>query len=305
MCEFSFVILTDTHLDVRPERQDTFWWNRMAITRSEESLRTAVAEINARRPDFVVHCGDLTHAADTASFERAAQILGQLDMPCHVVPGNHDTYKPESQRVFAELFGVNDGRFYRSRYASGWRLLFLDTVHWLCKDGTVRTEFLPDEYVDIAVPPDEVAWLRAEFERDAQTPTLCFTHTVMAVRDAYPVSRLPAGKEPESRPVRLDYYVTCAELNDVLKQQSCVKAGFYGHGHFHDCLVQDGIMFCQTGGLVSYPCEMRAVSVAADRIDTQVLGLGTDEFAAYSYVEEWDNRWVAGRDSDRSGTHAL
>jgi len=305
MSDFSFVIVTDTHVDVREDRSDGLWWNKMLVTPSPEIFAAGVQEINAREPDFVVHCGDLTNRSDQASQEEAARLSGKLDMPFHFVPGNHDTYDPGSRERAARLFGLDGQPFYRVRRKKDWRLIFLDTVYWLHKDGSVREDFSRDDYVDIAVPEEEMAWLRAELDRDNSTPTLCFTHTVMATRPSYPVSRMPGGKEVDTFPVKLDAFLTCADVADLLKNQHCVKGVFYGHGHWHDCLVEDGTLFCQTAALVEYPCEARLVRVFADRLETEVFGLSGRDYARLSFVEEGDNRWVAGRDQDRCMTHSF
>lgn len=303
MSDFSFAVVTDSHVDVRPERADGVWWHRALYSRSAEMFSAAVDEINAREPDFAVHCGDLTNVSDEASFREGARIMRQLAMPFYFVPGNHDTYRPDARAAAKRLLGLGEGPFYRVEHFRGWRLILLDSVYWRCKDGSVREEFLPEEYVDIAVPGEEMEWLRSEFARDGETPTLCFTHTVMAVRESYPVSRLPGGEEVKSRPVKLDEYVTCAQMSDVLAREPCVKAAFCGHGGWHDCIVRDGTLFCQTAELVEYPIEMRWVRVFADRIETEVFGLPDESFACLSYVAEWGNDWSAGRDVDRRMTH--
>lgn len=41
MREFSFVVVTDSHVDVRDERSDTCWWNRMLLTLSCKWSRSA------------------------------------------------------------------------------------------------------------------------------------------------------------------------------------------------------------------------------------------------------------------------
>ena len=160
-----------------------------------------------------------------------------------------------------------------------------------------------DDYVDVATPPEELAWLRAQFDEDDTTPTLCFTHTVMAARPSYPVSRMPGGEEVTQRPVKLDHFISSPGVAEALRAQACVKGVFYGHGHWHDCLVEDGALFCQTAALVEYPCEMRWVTVSPGEIRTEVFGLSTDDVASSSYVEEWGNRWTAGRDEDRRRVH--
>jgi len=301
--EFSFVVATDSHVDVREQRSDGDWWHRSLYTRSVEILQAAVEEINARGPDFVVHCGDLTNCSDEASFRAGARIMDGLEMPWYYVPGNHDTYERGARRLAADLCGLDTRRFYRVERLGGWRLILLDSVYWECKDGSVQEEFPPDEYLRIAVPEEEMEWLRNEFARDHETPALCFTHAVMAVRDAYDVSRMPQGKEIESYPVQLKQSLGCVELSNLLRDQQCVKAAFYGHAGWHDCIVRDGTLFCQTAELVEYPVEMRWVQVFPDRIEMEVFGLPNEEFAQQSYVKEWGNDWSAGREVDRRMTH--
>lgn len=300
---FSFAIITDSHVDVREERSDGYWWHKSLYPRSVEILQAAVREINARGPDFVVHCGDLTNASDEASFRAGAGIMNGLEMPWYFVPGNHDTYERGARRLAADLCGLDDGRFYRVERVGNWRLLFLDSCYWRCKDGVIREQFLPDQYVNIAAPEAELAWVRSEFEQDGGTPTLCFTHAVMAVRKAYDVSRMPGGKEVEKSPVQLKQSVGCVELGELLGNQRCVKAVFYGHGGWHDCILREGTLFCQTAELVQYPVEMRWVEVFPDRIETEVFGLPNEDFAQQSYVKEWGNDWSAGREVDRCMTH--
>lgn len=305
MPDFSFVIVTDSHVDVRPDRSDGRWWHKMLCSRSVEIFSQAVDQINARDPDFVVHCGDLSNLSDEAGIREAVRIMRGLQAPCFFVPGNHDTYDPGARRLLKDLLGLGSGPFYRVERFAGWRLILLDTVYWRCKDGSVREEFLPDEYVDIAVPDEEMTWLREEFARDAQTPTLCFTHTVMAVRPSYPVSRMPGGEEVQESPVKLDEYVTCAEMTDLLTQQDCVKAAFFGHGGWHDCVVRGGTLFSQTAELIGYPIEMRLVRVFPDRLETEVFPLPDAGIAEAAFVPEWGNDWVAGRDVDRRMTHVF
>ncbi|MFH0963829.1 MAG: metallophosphoesterase [Planctomycetota bacterium] len=304
--ELSFVVLTDTHVDVRPGRSDGDWWNRMLTTQSEPILRAAVERINDLSPDFVVHCGDLTNGSDEASFRAAAQILKHLKMPFHFVPGNHDTYLPGARNVAADLFSLPDRPFLHHVQRSGnWRLIFIDSSWWLWKDGSVREHIAWDNFIDVETPEGELDWVRRLFEEDPETPTFCFAHPVLAFREAYPVSRAPGGEPVPVTPTPLaDQFSAWQALRAIIERQSCVKAAFFGHGHWHDCLIEDGTLYCQTAAMVEYPCELRLVLVYPNRIQTQVLGLSGTDFAKRSYVEEWGNTWVAGRPEDRHYAHA-
>jgi len=307
MSTFSFVVMTDTHVDVRAERSDGDWWNRMLTTRSDAILRAAVERINELAPDFVVHCGDLTTRSDEGSYRAAAEILGDLRMPFHFVPGNHDTYDPGARQVAAELFGLADSPFlHHVERIGGWRLIFIDSSWWLLKDGSVREHIAWDDVVDVETPEGELDWLRAQFAEDAETPTLCFSHPVLAFREGYPISRLPGGAPIQVTPTPLaDQFSAWREVRAIIERESCVKGAFFGHGHWHDCLVEGGTLYCQTAAMVEYPCELRRVEVSPGRIETEVLGLDGTDFAKRSYVEEWGNRWVAGREEDRCIYHTF
>jgi len=305
MSRFSFVILTDTHVDVRDERSNGTWWNRMLTEQSCNILSAAVTEINERAPDLVVHCGDLTNRSDEASYREAARILGALDAPVHIVPGNHDTYDPGARDVAADLFGLPDPPFLHHVHRLGdWRLIFIDSSWWLWKDGSVREHIAWDNFIDVETPDAELDWLRQEFRDDGETPTLCFSHATLAFRQGYPISRLPHGEPVPVTPTPLaDQFTAWRRLRALIERESCVKGAFFGHGHWHDCLIEDGTLYCQTASMVEYPCELRRVNVSSDRIETTVFGLPGTDFAQRSYVEEWGNRWVAGREIDRRTTH--
>jgi hypothetical protein len=301
--EFTFAIVTDSHVDVRPERVNSSYWNKRLESESAELLRAAVREINKRNPDFVVHCGDITNASDEQSFREAMDIMSGLKMPFYFVMGNHDTYTPDVRNAVGRLLGSKDGTFYRAERLGDWRLLLLDTVYWRCKDGSVGQEFIEDQWVDICVPEEEMDWLRNEFASDETTPTLCFTHAVMAVRESYPVGRVPENEAVKSFTTKLDKIVTCDDLSAFLRNQRCVKAAFGGHGGWHDCVVQDGLLFCQTAELVEYPHEMRFVRVFDDHLETEVFGFPDSNYAERTFVPENSNAWVYGRPEDRSASY--
>ena len=304
MPDFCFVVLSDSHVDVRANAQDEYWWNRMLVTSSAEILAAAVDDINARGPDLVVHCGDITNASDTASYRAAAEILSRLDCPFLFVPGNHDTWLPERRRLAGEVFGCSGPPLYRAVEFSGWRLLLADYAYWAYKDGSVHEDYDREEAVDIVMPDFEFAWLQEELSRDAATPTILFTHPALAVRPLYAVSRRPGGEPAAESGISLDDDLCgSGELKAVLQGYSCVKAAFTGHGHWHECIVENGALYCQTAALVEYPNEARFVRVTQDRIDVEVFPLSRGHFAELSYVAEGGNRWPAGRPVDRRFSH--
>ena len=76
----------------------------------EELLRTAIAEVNASRPDLVVVAGDITDDGYPDQYPLAQQLLGTIECD-HVVlvPGNHDARNVGYLR-FEDTFGARDSR---------------------------------------------------------------------------------------------------------------------------------------------------------------------------------------------------
>jgi outer membrane protein assembly factor BamB/predicted phosphodiesterase len=88
---FRFAWLSDTHV---------------GSTTGEEDLRAAVRDINSMTGlAFVVLSGDVTEYGSREQLRLAKEILDGLKIPCHVVPGNHDTKWSESGATdFARLW---------------------------------------------------------------------------------------------------------------------------------------------------------------------------------------------------------
>ncbi|PWU19187.1 MAG: metallophosphoesterase, partial [Verrucomicrobia bacterium] len=79
---FRFAWLSDTHV---------------GSATGEEDLRAAVRDINAMTNlSFVMHSGDVTEYGSRDQLRLAKELLDGLKLPCHVVPGNHDTKWSES-----------------------------------------------------------------------------------------------------------------------------------------------------------------------------------------------------------------
>ncbi len=88
---FRFVIITDTHISDTGDSPTYDDAGRM-ISKNFASL---VDQINYIKPDFVIHMGDVTDPLPLSDqYARAArefhEMTGRLDMPLHLIPGNHD-----------------------------------------------------------------------------------------------------------------------------------------------------------------------------------------------------------------------
>lgn len=91
-------------------------------------LRAAVASINADHSDaeFVVLTGDMTHWGDAAAYARFSREIRELDMPLHLMVGNHD-----DTQAFGEAFPEtprDENGFVQSGFDTPFgRFVLLDT----------------------------------------------------------------------------------------------------------------------------------------------------------------------------------
>src|SRR5688572_15267271 len=91
---FRFAFISDTHI------------NESNATPSID-LRRTVRDVNSMNDiAFVVLTGDITELGTDRELKLARQILDSLDIPYHIVPGNHDTGCSESGGLgFTTFFG--------------------------------------------------------------------------------------------------------------------------------------------------------------------------------------------------------
>ena len=130
-------------------------------------MRALVAEINALRPAFVVHTGDLVsrYGANKAPLPPESSSGGRRRQarscsvcgPALLTLGNHDVAFPTSQAAWRAYMGGSLGR-HRRLCVRLWRL-----PHCMLLDGFAQYD---DRNIGIAqsLTPDQLAWL----ERDLQ-----------------------------------------------------------------------------------------------------------------------------------------
>jgi 3',5'-cyclic AMP phosphodiesterase CpdA len=171
--------------------------------RRRADLARTVAAINAMQPgpDVVIHTGDLVNRGQAQEYEQARQVLGGLQAPFYVVPGNRDdrdglrsafAMPPllEPEEPFLQ-FAVDDHPV---------RLLGLDTRSMTSQKG---------RYCDARHTA-----LTAALARDPSRPTLIFAH--------HPPFYIAGAAEPyrfqfESRPEAQRLIATLAQAGPTTR----------------------------------------------------------------------------------------
>ncbi|AUR06377.1 phosphodiesterase [Phaeobacter inhibens] len=149
-----FIHLTDTHVI----GEGTLYGQDPAVR-----LRAAVASINREHgdADFVVLTGDMTHWGDAAAYERFSREIRKLNMPAHLMVGNHDDTAAFGA-AFPEIPRDENG-FVQSGFETRFgRFLLLDT-----KD--------PESHAG-AYCPARQAWLDRELDQTNGAVVLFMHH---------------------------------------------------------------------------------------------------------------------------------
>lgn len=110
-----FIHLTDTHLI-----GDGFLYGHDPF----ERLESAVESVNAEHKDaeFTVVTGDMTQWGSADAYKRFAKAIAKLDMPVHLMVGNHDD-TPSLLKTFPSL--VRDENGFAQKVSETPRRLFL------------------------------------------------------------------------------------------------------------------------------------------------------------------------------------
>lgn len=156
--ELTFVQISDSHIGFsKPANPDPLATLNETITRIR-ALPT--------RPDFIIHTGDVTHLATPEQFDTAQQAYGQIGIPVHFVPGEHDIVDGNNPRPFAE-------RFSPGALGDGWYSFDANGAHFVALVNVVR---LGNKGMG-TLGDDQLAWLKKDLQgRSASTPIVVYSH---------------------------------------------------------------------------------------------------------------------------------
>jgi 3',5'-cyclic AMP phosphodiesterase CpdA len=163
---FSFVQISDSHIG----------FNRDPNHDVSKTLQEAVDKINAleEQPAFVIHTGDITHLAEAAQFDTAAQILkGAKANQIYYVPGEHDVFTDDG-KLYLERFG-------RGTQGQGWQSFDYNGVHFIglinvlnLKQGS-GTGLGGNGFGQLG--QEQLAWLQKDVKGlSTSTPIVVFAH---------------------------------------------------------------------------------------------------------------------------------
>jgi 3',5'-cyclic AMP phosphodiesterase CpdA len=153
---FTFVQISDSHIG----------FSKPANPNVTATLEAIVDKIDAlpRRPDFVIHTGDLTHTSKASEFDMLTQVLKEIHVP-HIfyVPGEHDTAMDDGKQYLA-LYG-------KGTQGRGWYSFDYKGTHFVALVNVGAVDGLG------WLGRDQIAWLKNDLSTlSASTPIVVFAH---------------------------------------------------------------------------------------------------------------------------------
>jgi 3',5'-cyclic AMP phosphodiesterase CpdA len=162
----TFLQISDTHIG----------FNRPANPDPPGTLHQVITRIKAlpQKPDFIIHTGDITHTSTPQQFDDAHQILQEIGLPIHYVPGEHDTQDEGNGREYLSRYG-------RGVHGDGWYSFDSHGVHFIALVNVVH--LVPGGLGSLGA--DQIAWLRDDVAHlSPSTPIVVFAH--MPLWSLYP-----------------------------------------------------------------------------------------------------------------------
>jgi hypothetical protein len=221
----------------------------------EEVYAPFIQSIMKRKPDFIVHLGDMVPKPDIKEWRDFFDLSRPITVPFFPVAGNHDLGPTHRGReIYQKQFSLPDGKTYYSFLAGKSLFVILDTEE---RKGRI--------------PADQMKWLEEVLGSPDSSFKWVFLHRPLF---------LPADSFKRGR--GMDRYPSERDQLHGLFVKSKVKGVFAGDDHRYDRREEDGILYIISGGggAPLHPFRARGgyfhyvwVLVQPDQIEGEVIDL--------------------------------
>lgn len=109
--------LSDTHLYANPHRS-------LLGVKTKESFQAVLELLRNQKEkiDLIVHSGDISQDFSHESYQQLADMLSELNVPVHCVPGNHDDPK-----IMAQVFPRGMVSMQKNVLLRNWQFILLNS----------------------------------------------------------------------------------------------------------------------------------------------------------------------------------
>jgi len=240
-----FVLITDTHCTLKesfkkePKYIIQLGPHRIHWKNTYNSFLIFEKTINYIKndikPDFIIHCGDITESGEKENFIETKRIMDLSQIPYYVVRGDHDSPKTDD---FENVFGKTCYSF----NFKNWHFIILDT-------------FLTEE---------ETNWFENDLIENYKKPTIIFTHRLI-------ICDKPTKFLVKHFANNVDLLMPKSnEILSIIKKYPNVKFVFSGDIHTDLHFKKYNIHFISTSSLVEIPYQFKLIEVYNDKIFLKV-----------------------------------
>lgn len=244
--------ITDLHIVEKNQH-----WLSESATNVRERLLKTISYLNALnpRPNVVFLTGDLTDTGTEASYLHLKELLGSLEIPLYVIPGNHDRREELRSAFLHHPYMPREGSIHYAIDDYPVRLIGLDTLVEGKDHGVLSQE--------------QLSWVENTLKKDSRKPTLIFMH-----------------HPPIKIGMKLFDQINCIApqaFESLIKERENVIGVLTGHYH-HLCVGSFGSKLCYLAPSVA------PVHYFAHPEDTHVTALELDDPALTLHRWHGENR---------------
>ncbi|MDI7260684.1 MAG: metallophosphoesterase [Thermodesulfobacteriota bacterium] len=225
-------------------------------SRDGEKVYTQLIQaILERKPDFIIHLGDMIAKPDEKEWRQFFEISKSISLPFFPVAGNHDVGTTLlGEEMYRKQFLLPEKRTYYAFRAGGSLFIILDSEKGKGK-----------------ISDEQRQWLREILGSSSHAFKLVFLHRPLFL----PADSFKKGRGMDKFPFDRD------QLHQLFVEAK-VNAVFAGDDHRYDRREKDGILYIISGGggAPLHPFKERGgyfhylwVFVQADRIEGEVVDL--------------------------------
>ncbi len=159
--DFTFVQISDSHIG----------FDKPANTDVNATLQAAIDKINKleKKPEFILHTGDLTHLSKPGEFDTLDQMLKSTGVPIFYVPGEHDVI--DNGQQFLERYGKDPSG--NKKKGAGYYSFDHKGVHFI---GLVNVVDLKPGGMG-TLGHEQLEWLEDDLKgKSKSTPLVVFAH---------------------------------------------------------------------------------------------------------------------------------
>lgn len=271
----SFGILPDLHIQPFAESRRLPRRTKRLYALAEELAFRYLKCLEDQGVDMVIFPGDTIDPLDDYTLGVTRDLLESVNIPCHLMIGNHETYGPYDERDFFRAFDLPP---------EGYQTVLFNDVAFILLSTPHQGSLNPSGH--------QFKWLAAELEEHAdQRDTFAFAHFSLLLHPCV------AGWKNDGMQQLYDY----RSVLDLINRYSRVRAFIAGHKNVPSRLVHQGVLHLLCPQLIQAPCGYSVIEVYETGLIHNVFEIDEQHYAQISrdaYADDYPERY--GEDGQRN-----